>query len=609
MSDACWPHWAHRQSAGFEKNTSATVVNPVGVISGSRTAWVDTRGRVFIDGCPWSIDWAVRPESAWKFPATEPVIRQRILEGAPIVESVLRYAGVDIVQRVWAIAGRNALGGEGWVICEIHNTAQLPIAAAFMVNGWDRSRRWRCHVEASATQFVVDGRPVAVAERPAARVVCADPLDVALAEDASLDGVNVPPEAMPESTGAAAVWPLITNASIRIAIPLGIADEPAEPGGLIARVLRKRVPNDADSSAAVTSFGWPQVVPPFDSVVAGWRTHLDAKASVELPDPAVSALVDRCVTGLLTWVGSDVALGVPSERVDAMASLALWGHTSSARDLESVYRGLSDDIAGAAAFVIAACASIHDVDADDFDERVAPCIEHALTSIERQQRRASSDVSPWLVSSSLMWCGGVMAGLGHDRLADRLNGVTASILSTPGASAGPDENDRHLRSVAGAALLDASPWPILRSLAQTMDACGGLPCELDPVLDSGVAEPGWDSRIAASVLMAVHRMMIGGEAQGVVVGAIPVSEWSGQNWQVSRLWHPVGYVSFAVRWHGARPALLWEIVPFAGEGAAPVTIRSGLDDAFVGSGFVGETLLSMPETLIAAVPVEGESFG
>ena len=154
-----------------------------------------------------------------------------------------------------------------------------------------------------------------------------------------------------------------------------------------------------------------------------------------------------------------------------------------------------------------------------------------------------------------------------------------------------------------------SPWPILRSLAQTMDACGGLPCELDPVLDSGVAEPGWDPRIAASVLMAVHRMMIGGEAQGVVVGAIPVSEWSGQNWQVSRLWHPVGYVSFAVRWHGARPALLWEIVPFAGEGAAPVTIRSGLDDAFVGSGFVGETLLSMPETLIAAVPIEGESFG
>ena len=458
MSDACWPHWAHRQSAGFEKNTSATVVNPVGVISGSRTAWVDSRGRVFIDGCPWSIDWAVRPESAWKFPATEPVIRQRILEGAPIVESVLRYTGVDIVQRVWAIAGRNALGGEGWVICEIHNTAQLPIAAAFMVNGWDRSRRWRCHVEASATQFEVDGRPVAVAERPAARVVCADLLDLAhrvrmkwcgpevevegivspealqddcldvpLAEDASLDGVNVPPAAMPESTGAAAVWPLITNASIRIAIPLGIADEPAEPGGLIARVLRKRVPNDADSSAAVTSFGWPQVVPPFDSVVAGWRTHLDAKASVELPDPAVSALVDRCVTGLLTWVGSDVALGVPSERVDAMAALALWGHTSSARDLESVYRGLSDDIAGAAAFVIAACASIHDVDADDFDERVAPCIEHALTSIERQQRRASSDVSPWLVSSSLMWCGGVMAGLGHDRLADRLNGVAASI--------------------------------------------------------------------------------------------------------------------------------------------------------------------------------------
>jgi hypothetical protein len=49
-----------------------------------------------------------------------------------------------------------------------------------------------------------------------------------------------------------------------------------------------------------------------------------------------------------------------------------------------------------------------------------------------------------------------------------------------------------------------------------------------------------------------------------------------------------GVVSFAVRWHGSRPALLWDA-------PAGVTLHApALDPSFVASGGSGETLLTQP---------------
>ena len=50
-----------------------------------------------------------------------------------------------------------------------------------------------------------------------------------------------------------------------------------------------------------------------------------------------------------------------------------------------------------------------------------------------------------------------------------------------------------------------------------------------------------------------------------------------------------GKVSWAVRWHGDRPALLWEVE----NGSEDLVIMSpGLDPAFRGSGPRGEALLT-----------------
>jgi hypothetical protein len=76
--------------------------------------------------------------------------------------------------------------------------------------------------------------------------------------------------------------------------------------------------------------------------------------------------------------------------------------------------------------------------------------------------------------------------------------------------------------------------------------------------------------------------------------------WWGQSLEVEHAPTHHGDLSFAVRWHGERPALLWELVPRAGQGPVRITVP-GLDPSFATSELRGEVLLS---------PAEGaRSFG
>ncbi|MDG2427075.1 MAG: hypothetical protein P8M16_01495 [Acidimicrobiales bacterium] len=69
--------------------------------------------------------------------------------------------------------------------------------------------------------------------------------------------------------------------------------------------------------------------------------------------------------------------------------------------------------------------------------------------------------------------------------------------------------------------------------------------------------------------------------------------WLGQPVEVHGLFTPVGRLGFAIRWHGTRPAFLWQLEPHLGEG--PVVLRvPGLDSAFSSSELAGEALLAAP---------------
>jgi len=92
-------------------------------------------------------------------------------------------------------------------------------------------------------------------------------------------------------------------------------------------------------------------------------------------------------------------------------------------------------------------------------------------------------------------------------------------------------------------------------------------------------------------------------AEGVaglaLASAVP-DAWRGQGWEVHDAPTAHGRLSYAVRWHGERPALLWELEPHPGAGsgngvAAPGPVRltaPGLDPAWSSTEPKGEALLA-----------------
>lgn len=77
------------------------------------------------DADPVAFDWFVAADDRWHVPAQEPTIRQRRIEGAPVVETRLRIPDGDVVQRTWAVPD-----GGGTVVIEFENESPMPVAIA-----------------------------------------------------------------------------------------------------------------------------------------------------------------------------------------------------------------------------------------------------------------------------------------------------------------------------------------------------------------------------------------------------------------------------------------------------------------------------------------------
>jgi len=114
-----------------------------------------------------------------------------------------------------------------------------------------------------------------------------------------------------------------------------------------------------------------------------------------------------------------------------------------------------------------------------------------------------------------------------------------------------------------------------------------LPPRLEPTPDASDG-PGATGPLDA--LGLVRSMTVATAAGSVVLVPSPPAPWLGRDLAVYDEPTPVGSLSFAVRWHGARPALLWEL---AGDG--PAEVRCGLDPRWCSQDRRGEALLSEPE--------------
>ncbi len=151
----------------------------------------------------------------------------------------------------------------------------------------------------------------------------------------------------------------------------------------------------------------------------------------------------------------------------------------------------------------------------------------------------------------------------------------------------------HTLALAGAEL--AAGDPIGWTRVATVLADGGGLRTWPEVHEPGPRGSGWgrhpDVRVSAAVVSTIIDGVLGWDAGGLrLVPAMP-ERWFGQSWEAHEVPTPFGSCSMAVRWHGDRPALLWELGPVLPGAPVPLMRAPGLDPTWSSTDPRGEALL------------------
>jgi hypothetical protein len=296
----------------------------------------------------------------------------------------------------------------------------------------------------------------------------------------------------------------------------------------------------------------PARLPSAAQVAAGWRAHAERGLRCALPDARLQEAVDVCRARLALIADGSVA-----------PVLDAWGRHDEAAARLPACLDSGDD-----ALVLQAL-SAHARLADDVDVDVvrswADTIETAAQRVAaslRPRRRRPPAVDPATAQRALAAAAELFVFLGDRRAAADAAALGRRRDGDDGAAAGMASEVVRARLASASATWT---WP---------DG------------DAGVVD----------LLAAVRAVLVGDEdgaggADRVVdVLAVLPAVWRGASVDVRDAPTTAGLLSYAVRWHGERAALLWELVR-RDAGATTVLRTPALDPTWSTTETAGEVLL------------------
>ena len=186
-----------------------------------------------------------------------------------------------------------------------------------------------------------------------------------------------------------------------------------------------------------------------------------------------------------------------------------------------------------------------------------------------------------------------MQALASRRLrAGRVSGL-AELAGPLAAAAGDRLDPRTLQQVAAA--LDAEAPAAARDARRLLAETTSRPSVPQPAAPAdGLAAAVRDSAaFGGDGLAGIEVLLDCLVAEGVdhvLMAPALIEAWRGSAVDARGLVTRHGVLSFSVRWHGARPAVLWELQPHRVDDPAP-TVRCGLDALWASAALAGESLL------------------
>jgi len=281
-------------------------------------------------------------------------------------------------------------------------------------------------------------------------------------------------------------------------------------------------------------------LPDADNVAKGWGVHTRQGARFEVPERRLrEAMLASTRFLLLGPAGPAEAAALDLAGFPDEAALALL------TDPIGLARTANPTVALAA--VARHWAFTHDM---PFAKEAAPLVAALVGALPRGAGVVSATV--------LHDAAGLLAATGEDRGADDLR----SLALTAGGGDDPLVDDLTER------LADATAtwtWP-------------------GP---SG----GHDLAAHAAVVTLVRARLIQEVPEGLALSTGIPEAWLGQGWEVHDAPTGAGRLSYAIRWHGERPALLWELHPHVDLGRVRLSTPT-LDPSWSSDALSGEALLA-----------------
>lgn len=581
-------------------NEPATTSEPapswvtLGTVGAGGRAILDRRGTLALEGDGWSIDWWAGAEDRWHTCRDAAVIRQAPVESTPVVVSGMRLPGGELEQLVWAVASAGSGTGGGLVVMEYHNATSVPIALALAIRP--------STVDGAISSINIKDRTVYVNGVPSF-VLSKDPSRVAIGTAVSAD-----PYEEITSGGGVSSWPVggvtcsAKKASAVLVFPLPHTATNRFAVALAAPQFDEALWSTPDLSA----------IPPSDRVVAGWVAQTTRAPRFDVPERLLEQAVTLSQRHLLMHAAGEDPLRWPGVPVDGVTRAELCMaldeqgfHLESERVLRAAIDlqrtdGSFDDgrLDGTAGWVVALgthCALRGDITlASEASARIGAAV-HWLR--RRQEGR-------WFVPRSRFFGAGTgPEELGHDERAAydarwtlrayRAAAMTLVVVDQPEAAGNVEtyarilETEMIFRSVS----IDGAGSCV--SGSHNIQSVRKFLSKGSPLWTWGSAVDGHDPLRTARFLRDVHALLIDDDGNGSL-GLLPVvpEEWFGQPIAVHDLPTSGGRLSYAIRWHGTRPALLWDLEPLPRVGA--VLRAPGLDSSWATSTPKGETLLAEP---------------
>lgn len=554
----------------------------VGTVASPTATAVDPAGLVVGEG--WSLDWWIGGDDRWHLPAREAAVRQQLMEDAPVVETLVRIPGGDAVHRAYGIRARRAIGDE-WVVAEIENATPVPFAVALVIrplvaNGVGEASTITIEpVEGGKGREVahlvrIDGRPAVVLPRRPARMAAGNREhgDVALTVTNGEAGTELLTADCPDGLATVAlVFPLTHTAVLRVVIPVGDVGE--------------------------DRLDYPDVVPDAATVASGWEVH-GRGPRFEIPEHRLAAAVARARAQI--YLAHDgMAVRRDGHRMADLEPgateviLGAFDVLDRPSEVGNVVARWIDRLADPAPDVDAMFLTVVSRHwllhrADTLLDWMLPEVAAAVERLDRALRkgRLATTGSRRRASTGLAAASRMLAGAGQPGAAEQVNLLAERMADGLVAPVGATTVERLLMAADGLAAGDGAALVVLDAEVVEASATGTWPGP-----GPGGRPIGHDLAASAAMVLAARSLLVAERPEGLALLPVHPDGWYGGGIELHDAPTAFGRLSYAIRWHGTRPAVLWEFEPHPGVGPVRLTVPS-LDPAWSSTDPRGDALLA-----------------